>query len=73
MNRKLKLVFCNSNPSTPLATDIPITAIDEEGNVLQGTIHAASLYAWLGREVAFTPVAGLGGTGETETAVRRSA
>jgi hypothetical protein len=71
MNRKLKMVFLNSNPGASGTTEIPITAIDSEGNVLQGTIHASTLYNWLGQQVSFTPAAGLGGSGESETAARR--
>jgi hypothetical protein len=64
MNRKLKMVFLNSNPGQGGTTEIPITAIAEDGTVLQGNIHASTLYNWLGREVSFTPVPGIAGEAE---------
>ena len=65
MNPKLKYVFCNSQTSGT-SGEVPVTAIDEQGRVLTGTIHAQTLNNWIAREANLTPV-NIGGSGTEET------
>lgn len=62
MKGKLKYVFCNSTPGD---NDTKVVAIDEHGNVLEGTIATTPLANWLATNATLTPV-NTGITSDTE-------